>query len=199
MTGWQPPRYDPRQHQQRAGAPQQQRPGSGPGWDDPSWPPPAPQPYRPQPQPAPAAPAPRAAKPKGSARTGCLLVVAVAAVIAIAVVALNRGSGSSPAAPPAASVSTQAAVASPGACKLKTTFDYIVRDNLPGASVQASEIGNVDLANCAPALSDFAATAGQASGECTTIALASDNPGYNVNEVPAPPLKEVIESAGPGC
>jgi hypothetical protein len=42
-------------------------------------------------------------------------------------------------------------------------------------------------------------TAGQASSECTTIALASDNPGYNVNAVPAAPLKDVIESVGPGC
>jgi hypothetical protein len=49
-----------------------------------------------------------------------------------------------------------------------------------------------------PTLSSFAATAGQADGECATIALASSNPGYDVNAVPAPPLKDVIESAGPG-
>lgn len=125
-------------------------------------------------------------------------VLAGSAVLAGAVSAC--GSGPAPA-PAQAAVTHSAAVkaAAPGGCKLKTAFDYIVRDDLPGASVTASEIGNVDLANCTGSLSDFAATAGQASGECTTIAKASDNPGYNVNAVPAPPLKDVIESAGPGC
>jgi hypothetical protein len=80
------------------------------------------------------------------------------------------------------------------------TFDYIVRDDDPGASVLAQEIGNCDGTDGKiDVLSTFPQTAGQASGECTTIALASSNPGYNVNAVPAAPLKDVIESAGPGC
>jgi hypothetical protein len=72
----------------------------------------------------------------------------------------------------------------------------------PPLQPQADEIGNTDYtdhAACADSLSTFASEAGQADGECTTIALASDNPGYNVNATPAPPLKDVIESAGPGC
>jgi len=123
-----------------------------------------------------------------------LTVVSAAAVIALA--GCSSPALSSSSAPP---VSTAAKAAPSPACTLKTTFDYIVRDSLPGASVQASEIGNVDLSACADSLTTFRATAGQAPGECSTIALASKNPGYNVDAVPAPPLKHVIESAGPGC
>jgi hypothetical protein len=56
-----------------------------------------------------------------------------------------------------------------------------------------------DGADCTPTLQEFQETAGQAQGECTTIALASDNPGYNAAAFPAPPLRDVINSAGPGC
>lgn len=121
---------------------------------------------------------------------------AVAAVVLFAAPAAACSSASTPASPAAQA----AAKASPSAsCKLKDTPTYIVRDDDPGASVMASEIGNADYASCTTALDSFAATAGQASGECTTIALASSNPGYNLNAVPAPRLKDVIESAGPGC
>lgn len=69
----------------------------------------------------------------------------------------------------------------------------------PGLQASAIEIGDVDYSNCTNSLDDFLAEAGQADGESTAIALASDNPGYNPEQVPAPPLKHVIESAGPGC
>lgn len=126
-------------------------------------------------------------------QTGPALAPAVLAVVLAAC-----GSGSPSSSTAAAAAATVQAAPSP-ACTLKTTFDYILRDDDPAASVMAQEIGNVDLVNCTDSLGNFAATAGQAPGECTTIALASDNPGYDVNAVPAPPLKKVIESAGPGC
>jgi len=62
------------------------------------------------------------------------------------------------------------------ACKLKVTFDYLVRTTEPGLAASAQEIGNVDFIDCTPTLQDFAQTAGQAQGECTTIARASRNP-----------------------
>ena len=131
------------------------------------------------------------------------LIASAVAASAVAVLAAcgSATSSSSPAAPPSpahAAVAKAKAAPSPS-CKLTTSFDYIERDDDPGASVMADEIGNVDYSNCTDSLTDFAAEAGQADGECTTIALASKNPGYDVNEVPAPPLKDVIESAGPGC
>lgn len=36
-------------------------------------------------------------------------------------------------------------------------------------------------------------------GDCVTVAYASSNPGYNLDADPAPPLNDVIASAGPGC
>lgn len=121
-----------------------------------------------------------------------------------AILAAAACSSSTPAAAPAAAVPAPAparhprAVPSPS-CTRTTTFDYIVRTTEPGLQPQADEIGNTDYADCESSLADFAATAGQADGECTTIALASGNPGYNVSATPAPPLKNVIQAAGPGC
>ena len=86
-----------------------------------------------------------------------------------------------------------------GSCGLKTSFDYLVRTTQPGMPASAQEIGNVDLAHCMPTIQDFAKTAGTASGECTQIALASDNLGYDVNASPAPTLRKVITDTGPGC
>lgn len=136
-------------------------------------------------------------------RTAMKLIATAVAASALAVLtACGTAASSAPAAPsssPAHAAVAKAKAAASPSCKLKTTFDYIERDSDPGASVMADEIGNVDYSNCTDSLTDFAATAGQADGECTTIALASENPGYNVDQVPAPPLKDVIESAGPGC
>lgn len=127
-----------------------------------------------------------------------LIALCAATVAAIAVAGCSSAASSSSAAP-AAAVTTHKAAAKAKPCKLKTTFDYIERTTEPGLQAQATEIGNVDLVNCTSSLKDFKATAGTADGECTTIALASKNPGYDVNKVPAPKLKHVIESAGPGC
>lgn len=132
-------------------------------------------------------------------------LAAAALALAAAVTACGPSSSSAaapkPKAPHAASHRAKArpkAHASP-ACKRTTTFDYIIRTVWPPLAPSADEIGNTDYATCTSSLGDFDATAGQAAGECTTIALASDNPGYNVNAAPAPPLNDVIESAGPGC
>jgi len=131
--------------------------------------------------------------------------IAAAAIAAGALALVTACASSSPAtvAAPKPEASHSAAhhprtSASP-ACKRSLLPAYIIRDDDPGASIMADEIGATDEENCTSSLAGFAATAGQAPGECSTIALASDNPGYNVNAVPAPPLKNVIESAGPGC
>jgi uncharacterized lipoprotein YbaY len=128
-----------------------------------------------------------------------ILPFLAAAAVTAALSACGSGAASPAATAPVVRASQAAKAAPSPACTLKTTFSYIERDDDPGASVMANEIGNVDLADCASSLAGFQAVAGQAQGECATIALASSNPGYNVNEIPAPPLKDVIASAGPGC
>jgi hypothetical protein len=135
-------------------------------------------------------------------RTHRLLAIAISITASIAAAAC---SSSTPAVSTASSTSaaalpiTTTAAATLGKGCTGPTFDYIVRDADPGASTLAQEIGNCNVATGQDSLAGFQQTAGQASGECTTIALASDNPGYDVNADPAPPLKDVIESAGPGC
>jgi hypothetical protein len=133
-----------------------------------------------------------------------LLAAALAGCASVASQAAGPASSSAPSPRPAATAARPSAAAthaSPAAtgCALRTRFDYIVRTTEPGTQATAQEIGNVDLGNCTPALQDFAETAGQAQGECTTIARARANRGYDVNAVPAPPLRRVLERAGPGC
>ena len=167
-----------------------------------------PRPAQRQPERSPQPRPPR--RPRHTARK-VLAGIGGAAVIVIIAVNLLPDSGhgtpsaaaSSSAKAPAASAAVSHAAkpkAKPSpSCTLPDTPTYIVRDDDPGASVIASDIGNADYATCTTMLSNFAADAGEAPGECTTVALASDNPGYDVNEIPAPPLKDVIEAAGPGC
>lgn len=126
-------------------------------------------------------------------------LVALVSVALLAACSGSSSSGSATSASPAKTAAASSPSATSTSCGLKTTFDYIERDSEPGLQPSAQEIGNVDLANCTPTLKDFAATAGQAPGDCTQIALASDNPGYNVNATPAAPLRNVITEAGPGC
>jgi hypothetical protein len=165
--------------------------------------PPEPPPGRPVPKFDPFLPAQPPQRPK---RKGLriLLLGAGSLIAVIAVAAVLPGShAKAPAAatalasrPPA---SAEARPSPSPPCKLKVTFDYLVRTTEPGLAASADEIGNVDLSDCTPTLQDFAQTAGQAQGECTAIALASDNPGYNPDASPALPLRKVIKKAGPGC
>jgi hypothetical protein len=85
------------------------------------------------------------------------------------------------------------------ACTLHRTTKYIERMSEPGLAPSATEIWNANLTNCTSTLSDFPQTVGIGPGECTQIALASANPGYDVLGHPAVPLKDVITQAGPGC
>lgn len=101
--------------------------------------------------------------------------------------------------PSRSSSTTEASASSAPPCTLVTTFDYIVRTAIPGLPPDAVDIGNVNLEDCTETLKDFQVTAAQGKGDCTQIALASDNPGYDVNAPDPPPLKHVIDQVGPGC
>ena len=69
----------------------------------------------------------------------------------------------------------------------------------PGLLSAATEVWNANLTNCTSTLPNFPQEVGIGQGECTQIALANDNPGYDVLARPASPLKDVITQAGPGC
>lgn len=131
--------------------------------------------------------------------TGLVAAVAVAGCSSAAPTAAGATSSASSASASAVKTTAAAPAAPSGSCSLPDNQDLIVRDDDPGAQILAQEVGEANLGNCTTTLSSFAQTAGQAAGECSTIAWAKDNPGYDVNAVPAPPLKDVIQSAGPGC
>src|ERR1017187_3523763 len=79
---------------------------------------------------------------------------AAAALASAAIVTACSGTGTTTA-PPPASTRASTPAASPAACKLKTTFDYLVRTTEPDLAATAQEIGNVDFVNCTPFLQDF--------------------------------------------
>jgi hypothetical protein len=82
---------------------------------------------------------------------------------------------------------------------LRLTTKYLERMTEGGLAASATQVWNANLGNCTSTLANFPQTVGIGPGECTKIALANDNPGYNVLAFPAPPLKDVIAQAGPGC
>ncbi len=132
------------------------------------------------------------------------IVAAIGAAAMAVLVAACGASSPHLATTPAAEDTRTPAKPSPsrsaGACKLKVTTDYIVRYVVPGLAASSQEIGNVDFANCTPTLQDFASEQPTEPGDCTSIALASENPRYNVNSTaPAMPLHHVILAIGPAC
>lgn len=133
-----------------------------------------------------------------------LLVLPVAAAAVIAAAGCSAGPSSS--AVPAATHSAKPKTDSSAACsKKKPAYgDLLVRDAIPGTPALTSDIGgqwswDSTTGKCLDAVAYTIATAGQADGECTTIALAKSNPGYDTSASPAPKLKKVIAKAGPGC
>ncbi len=129
----------------------------------------------------------------------------LAVLVLLAVIGSRSGTPTAAASSPAASPSAEPTAAEAACTARKPAYgDILVRDDDPGASVMAQELGGGYVWDhvtgiCLDAVEWAAATAGRGPGECTTIALASDNPGYDANAVPAPRLKHVIRSAGPGC
>jgi hypothetical protein len=82
--------------------------------------------------------------------------------------------------------------------------DTYVRTVDPGEDVTAEDTGgtwqwNYGKHECMSAVQYAISQAVPFGGDCVTVAYASGNPGYDVDSDPAPPLADVIASAGPGC
>jgi hypothetical protein len=77
--------------------------------------------------------------------------------------------------------------------------DVIQRFISNGTQWEAQLLGGFDYAACGPSIANLAFDSPALAGDCTQIALASDNPGYDVNAAPAPPLKHVANEVGPAC
>ncbi len=144
-------------------------------------------------------------------------------VAGVASLVLASCSGPEPAAPSPSRVATSSAVAqatsaAPGsgqACHLAPVRDLIEwhktshppsADGSTGPPASAVKFGDVNLVGCKSSLdgwverhSDSAADTAAGFRDCSEIAWADDNPGYNVHALPAPRLKKVLLQAGNDC
>ena len=84
--------------------------------------------------------------------------------------------------------------------------DIVVRTVIAGndGPPTAAEFGgqwqwNSGTQTCQTPVQWQLSTALTGPGMCTQVAYAADNPGYDAGATPAPALKKVIASAGPGC
>lgn len=84
-------------------------------------------------------------------------------------------------------------------CSLQVTRDVLLRVAGPQEPAETQRLGDVDFVHCRHTVDDVSTLAPQAPGYCSTVAYASDNPGYDENQVPSRPLQAVIASSGPGC
>ncbi|GAB4724917.1 hypothetical protein MOKP126_45310 [Mycobacterium avium subsp. hominissuis] len=83
-----------------------------------------------------------------------------------------------------------------GPCDMPTIRDLIVWERRPRLIDSAFEVGDADLSQCKPTVDTWPAGEPTGPGYCSKIAWASDNPGYDTDARPAPPLKKVIEAVG---
>src|ERR1700761_3860041 len=83
-----------------------------------------------------------------------------------------------------------------GPCGLPSTADLIIWERRPKLEDSAVEVGNTDFMNCTPMLDTWKNTEPTGPGNCAKIALLSDNPGYDFEVRPAPPLKNVLDQVG---
>lgn len=87
----------------------------------------------------------------------------------------------------------------PATCNLKSAGDIIERVVTPGNPATAQQLGSVNLAQCKLAFDTLAQETSTDPGFCSQEAWAADNPNYDVNAVPAPPLRKIQAQAGAGC
>lgn len=134
--------------------------------------------------------------------------VAVVLALGLSVAACgNQTSTSSTGIEPAStipSVSTSAPMAgastSSDDCDLAPTDnDLIIWQHWPRLPNNALLVGDVDMGQCKPTLDTWRAMEPTGPGYCNKIAWASDNPGYDVDQKPAPPLRKVLDEYGDDC
>jgi hypothetical protein len=100
------------------------------------------------------------------------------------------------AAPSHASQSGTSPIPRSGRCDMPTTRDLIIWERRPQILDNAYEVGDADLSQCKPTVDTWPANEPTGPGYCSKIAWASDNPGYDTDVRPAPPLKKVVEEVG---
>lgn len=76
----------------------------------------------------------------------------------------------------------------------------IYRNKVPDRPWNAQLVGDINFVTCTrTSYDEVSQTSPLGDGYCTQVAYASDNPGYNVDATPAPPLRDVFIEVGAGC
>lgn len=117
------------------------------------------------------------------------------ALLLAPMIVLTACSSSSVAPQPIESSTTEAVAATPTPTCTDPGQDVIVRIVAPGVEPTAQRLGYY----CGTTEQQVATTSPTGVGFCTQVALASDNPGYDADATPAPPLKGVTTSVGGSC
>jgi hypothetical protein len=82
-------------------------------------------------------------------------------------------------------------------CNLHPTGnDLIEWQHWPRLGDIAVRVGDVDGPNCKPTIEVWKAGEPKIPGYCAKIAWWSDNPDYDVDARPAPPIKHVFDEVG---
>lgn len=102
-------------------------------------------------------------------------------------------------APATTEASPAATATSGGGCSLPHTGDLLLWEKWPGTPVQVMTIGDVDLLKCKYTWETLADTEPSGPGYCDILFRASDNPHYDMNELPRPRPKNILAQAGAGC
>ncbi|MFE6551725.1 hypothetical protein ACFVHS_25445 [Streptomyces sp. NPDC057746] len=79
------------------------------------------------------------------------------------------------------------------------TRDILVWTKSVGVPANAQALGNYSQVDCSTTFQWLQRTSPTEAGDCTEAAWASDNPGYNVDAVPAARLRKVQMAVGPAC
>jgi hypothetical protein len=85
-----------------------------------------------------------------------------------------------------------------------TSGDILVRTTTNGQPAATQQLGgawtwDTRTSTCTTAADAIISTASTNAGNCTEVAYASSNPGYQLTVSPAPPLRKVVASKGPAC
>jgi hypothetical protein len=82
--------------------------------------------------------------------------------------------------------------------------DILVRMTTNGQPAVTQQLGgawnwDAKTRRCNTAVQAVMLTASGTTGDCTQVAYAASNPGYQLTTSPAPPLKKVLVAKGPAC
>jgi hypothetical protein len=138
--------------------------------------------------------------------------VAALALFALAGCASSTSPAVAMSHPPSTAATTPAAQASAAAdravsrcyARKAASGDIYVRMQTAGTATVAQQLGggwvwNGSTHKCLTSAEMMMASAPLVPGACTWVGYVADNPGYDVNGTPAPPLENVVASAGPAC